>query len=120
MRAGKPRWTCSPDGMFPVELRMASLNVLGKNTDRGANIFFRLSCQHCPMADDDRNSMSAILSSIRRAFAPDPAARECRAARQGHRVFLSRRELSSPRDCLSPRGMSITDGKARAPYSGSK
>ena len=40
-----------------------------------------------------------------------------RAARQSRHVFPNRRELSKPRDCLSPRGISTTDGKARAPYS---
>lgn len=52
---------------------MASLNVLGRNADRPANSFVRSSCQHRPMADDDHNSMSAILSGIRRLFAPEPS-----------------------------------------------
>ena len=73
MRAGMPEATCSPDGMFPVELAMASLDVLSRTTDRRAGIFFRPSWQRRAMADDDHNSMSAILSDIRRAFAPEPS-----------------------------------------------
>ena len=56
--------------MFSVELPAAALDVLSRKTGRLANIFFRPPCRHRPMADDDHNSMSAILTRIKRAFAP--------------------------------------------------
>ena len=68
--------------------------------------------------DDDDHSMAAILTSIRWGYeasrvrllsrAPEPPriAEPARVVEAAHRLSL--------------RGMSITDGKARAPYSGSE